>query len=328
MDRVISQSVSRRGVLKLSALVGALLVGAGAGVATLPARRAGAQDFEGFSDTIIRTFGYPEVTVSVGPDGADVPAELPAGPTVITLQAPEGVLNYLDITTVPEGLSDEVLSEQGLAAGSGDVPQEGWVYHGGTNTPEPGGAATFIIDLRPGEYRWAISYYEAEQEGEEFVETMLVPRLTVTEASATPIAGADAPPAEPPSTVLLEETDDLQYLVSPDPVPAGPQVWKIANTGMHHHHHVVMVGIPETVTKDRIIREFNAQMAGTPVPPEESIWAEATPAGYAALQSGGETTWVEFDLAAGTYAVICFIFNPETMRPHVADGMVTVFTVA
>lgn len=328
MHRVISQTVTRRGLLKLTALAGATLLGAGAGISLTPARRAAAQGFEGFSDTLIRGFGYPEVTVSAGPDGADVPAELPAGPTVITLQAPAGYSNYLGITTVPEGLSDDELSAQGLAAGSEDLPQEGWVYHGGTNTPIEGGAATFIIDLRPGEYRWAISYYAQPAEGEEFVETMFVPRLTVTEAAATPAAGADASPAEPPSTVTLEETDGLEYIVTPDPVPAGPQIWKITNTGQHHAHHVVMVGIPETITKQQIITEFNAMLAGTPVPEEESFFPQMVGAGYAALQSGGETTWVEFDLKSGAYAVICFILDPETMRPHAADGMVTLFTVA
>ena len=46
------------------------------------------------------------------------------------------------------------------------------------------------------------------------------------------------------------------------------------------------------------------------------------------MQSGGQTIWSEFDLDPGTYAVICFILDHETGRPHAVDGMVTVFTVA
>jgi hypothetical protein len=49
--------------------------------------------------------------------------------------------------------------------------------------------------------------------------------------------------------------------------------------------------------------------------------------GYAALQSGGTTTWQEFDLDPGSYAVLCFIVDPETGVPHLMDGMVKTFTV-
>jgi hypothetical protein len=49
--------------------------------------------------------------------------------------------------------------------------------------------------------------------------------------------------------------------------------------------------------------------------------------GYAALQSGGYTTWQEFDLEPGTYAITCFIIDPATGVPHLLDGMVTTFVV-
>jgi hypothetical protein len=68
-------------------------------------------------------------------------------------------------------------------------------------------------------------------------------------------------------------------------------------------------------------------MTGTP-PADDSVFAQFVFVGYAALQSGGQTTWVEFDLAPGTYAVVCYIIDPHTFRPHALDGMVTVFTVA
>ena len=68
-------------------------------------------------------------------------------------------------------------------------------------------------------------------------------------------------------------------------------------------------------------------MTGTP-PAEVSVFAQFVFVGYAALQSGGQTTWVEFDLAPGTYAVVCYIIDPHTFRPHALDGMVQIFTVA
>ncbi|MDQ4100376.1 MAG: hypothetical protein M3121_07740, partial [Chloroflexota bacterium] len=115
--------------------------------------------------------------------------------------------------------------------------------------------------------------------------------------------------------------------ITPDPVPTGPQVWKVTNTGVTMAHHVVMVRIPKSVTADQIVSEFSSMMAGTP-PAGEPVMAQFTFVGYAALQSGGQTTWVEFDLDPGTYAVICYIIDPMTGRPHVTQGMVNVFTVA
>ena len=270
-----------------------------------------------FSTEIMSTLGYQELAVEVGPDGVNAPETVEAGLHLVTLTSPEPYVAYLDIVETPEGLSEDELVFQALEAGRNDMPQEGWTYLGGSNTDNPGGTVGFIIDLEPGDYHLAASYYEPYAESEE----MSVVPLTVTESDATPGAAA-----EPASTVYLEETDDLQYIVSPEVVESGPQLWKIENTGTEMAHHVVMMRVPDGATAPEIITEFNGMMAGTP-PAGDSIFAQGIWVGYAALQSGGQTTWSEFNLKPATYAVICFIMDHETGRPHAADGMVTVFTV-
>jgi hypothetical protein len=272
-----------------------------------------------FSDQIIRTLGFPEVAITVGPDGIDAPATLDAGPHLITLTAPEPYIAYLNFMQPPADLSDEEILELAEAAGTNDLPQSDWVYAGGTNTPNAGEPASFIVDLPPGEYQVVASYYTDDPTQEEIYG--LSP-LTVNDASAEATPGA----VEPASTVTLEMTDDLQYIVTPDPVPAGPQVWKITNPGQMHAHHVVMVRTPDGTTAQDIIGEFNSMFAGTP-PAGDAVFNQVVWVGYAALQSGGTTTWAEFNLEPATYAVICFIIDPETGRPHAADGMVTVFPV-
>lgn len=271
-----------------------------------------------FSDQIIRTLGFPEIEITVGPDGVEAPSTLEAGPYLVTLSAAEPYIGYLNFMQPPAGLSEEEMVTRAQEAGTRDLARHDWVYAGGTNTPAIGETASFIIDLRPGEYQVAASYYTEEEDVEEVYQ--LVP-LTVTE-----LAADATPAAEPASTVTLEQTDDLQYIVTPDPVPAGPQIWKITNTGEMHAHHVVMMRVPDAATAKGIVSEFNSMMAGTP-PAGESVFMQGVWVGYAALQSGGWTTWAEFDLKPATYAVICFIINPDSGRPHAADGMVTVFTV-
>ena len=105
----------------------------------------------------------------------------------------------------PEELSQDELVFQALEAGRNDMPQAGWTYLGGTNTDNPGGAVSFIIDLAPGDYHLAASYYVPDADSE----AMSVVPLTVTEADAAPDAAA-----EPPATVNLEETDDMKNTYS------------------------------------------------------------------------------------------------------------------
>lgn len=291
-------------------------VGLAAGAAS-PATAQGMPVDTAQSEELIDTLGYPEIQIVAGPDGVTAPATLEAGLHLVTLSAPEPYVAYVDFMQPPAGMSDAEALELAQAAAKDDLAQSGWVYAGGNNTFEPGVPVKFIVDLAPGEYRIAASYYELGSEDEVM---QLVP-LTVTEG-ATP-AAADRPDAE----VTLEMTDELAYTVSPDPVPAGPQVWEIANTGEHHAHHAVVFRVPEGVTADAIVADFVSLMSGTP-PAGPPLIAQFTHVGYAALQSGGQTTWIELDLAPGTYAVICFIIDPATGMPHVVNGMVTTFTVA
>jgi hypothetical protein len=273
-----------------------------------------------FSDTLIRDLGFPEVTVEVGPEGVTAPAELPAGLHLITLVAEEGLIGYVDIMQPPPGLSAEEATQLAFDAAANDLIQLDWVYLGGTNTPNPGENASFLIDLPQGEFQWAASSYS--EGGAD--EIMYLSSLTVTSAGATP--ATDETVAAPDAGIVLEMTDDLEYIVTPDPVPAGPQIWEFTNTGTQSAHHVVMARVPDGITSERIVTEFSAMMSGTP-PAGEPLMAQMAWVGYAALQSGGQTTWAEFDLEPATYAVICFIFDPVTGRPHVIDGMATVFAV-
>jgi len=274
-----------------------------------------------FSDTLIRNLGYPEVTVEVGPDGVIAPTELPAGLHLVTLVAEEGLVGYVNIMQPPPGLSEEEATRLALDAAANDLIQPDWVYLGGTNTPNPGENATFVVDLPAGDFQWAASSYS--EGGAD--EIMYLEPLTVTAADATPVA--DTALVAPDPAVALEMTDNLEYIVTPDPVPAGPRIWEFTNTGMHSAHHVVMFRVPEGTTDDQIVTEFSAMMSGTPIS-GEPLMARFTWVGYAALQSGGQTTWAEFELEPATYAVICFIVDPVTGRPHVLDGMATVFTAA
>jgi hypothetical protein len=311
------------GRLALLLIVATALVLSGAGAAV-------AQDMDvSFSDVKLQELGFPEIVVTVGPDGVDAPSELGAGSYLITLQPTEEFSTYLDIMQPPAGLSEDEATDLALQAARNDLAQPDWGYLGGTNTFEVGVPVTFAVNLQPGEYVWAASYYAMEQGSEEIMTLM---PLTVTGSAGTPVMGTPGSDTASPiagatgPTVRLEMTDDPAFIVSPDPVPAGPQIWEVTNTGTEEAHHFIMQRIPDGVTAEQILAEFNSMMSGTPTA-GEPLMAQFTYVGYAALQSGGYTAWQEFDLDPGTYALLCFIIDPDTSRPHVLDGMVTTFRV-
>jgi hypothetical protein len=286
---------------------------------------ASAQEIEGmFDDSVLQALDYPTLEISVGPDGIVAPDTIVEGWYYVSFSAAEPYIGYLDFMIPPAGLDIETATEQARDAGANDLALPDWQYIGGVNTFGVGEAMTFVLYLEPGEIQVAASYYPEGDEYDVSQEIMTLKPLTVS-----PRESDDASPevyAAPEAAVTLEMTDDLTYIVSSDPLPAGPQLWKLENTGTEHAHHIVMMKIAEGTTADDISSEFQGLMAGTP-PAEDSIMMSAVPAGYSALQSGGYTTYQGYNLEPGTYAVICYIINHHTGMPHFMDGMITVFTV-
>src|SRR5689334_5484573 len=70
-----------------------------------------------FSDSIVSTLGYPELPVTVGPDGIEAPGSVAAGYYLVRFSATDDYIGYLDIVQTPNGLSEQDLVAQALAAG-------------------------------------------------------------------------------------------------------------------------------------------------------------------------------------------------------------------
>ncbi len=147
-----------------------------------------------FSDEKLRALDYPEIAITVGPDGVDAPSALAAGFYLITLQPTDEFSAYVDIMQPPDGLSMEDATDLALQAAANDLAQPEWGYVGGTNTFDVGVPTSFAIHLEPGEHVWTGSYYAMEEGAEDFV--TLAP-LTVTGgdvSAASPVAEAAAEP--------------------------------------------------------------------------------------------------------------------------------------
>ena len=94
-------------------------------------------------------------------------------------------------------------------------------------------------------------------------------------------------------------------------------------------HFIFLAKGPDDLTLDDVMAILAADATGgTPPPGVPNPETDFTFATETSVLSAGKSMWIEFDLAPGTYAAVCFFPDLETGMPHAAMGMVQVFTVA
>lgn len=274
-----------------------------------------------FSNEVLKTYGLPEIEIVQEDDGYDAPREVAAGRYLVALVSKQGYSAYLNLVQAPAGLAAAEAEEQLLSAARHDVPITDWTYGGGTFA-FGGDTAWVVLDLRPGEWAWGLT---SQRDGTDEEAVHLLP-LMVTNANAvaSPVTASPAPDTIDP-TVEVTMTDFVFAGLDEATLPAGPNVWRFTNDGMHPHH-MVLFRTPVLITQDDVTDMVDAFMSATPTPPP-SWWMESVWVGYAAIMSPGQSIVTEYDLSPGTYAALCFITDPETGMPHLVLGMAQSFTV-
>lgn len=110
-------------------------------------------------------------------------------------------------------------------------------------------------------------------------------------------------------------------------VKAGPQIWEITNLG-DQPHMLTMSKVPDGTTIAQVLNTAMVMGTGTPSPDaltEDQF--QNVPDGVLLL-STGQTMYLPLTLDLATYAVLCFVTDPNTGMPHVMEGMAAVFTTA
>ncbi|HEX5499847.1 MAG TPA: hypothetical protein VFX03_11490, partial [Thermomicrobiales bacterium] len=105
----------------------------------------------------------------------------------------------------------------------------------------------------------------------------------------------------------------------------GPQIWKVSNAGAQPHFMIVGKA-PNGATTEQLLAGINAQMTGTPAANGLDLTKIPTTGGCTTL-SAGQSLYLPLDLAAGSYAAVCFFPDQQTFAPHAMLGMATIFTV-
>lgn len=174
----------------------------------------------------------------------------------------------------------------------------------------PGGDSDLVLDLDPGQY--VLLCFVPNPEGVPHFALGMIQELEVTEA-----------PAEQPEPPVADVTVGLSDFAFdlPDTLPAGPTTLEVVNNGPQIHE-MALVKVAEGLTYD----ELTAAMASEEPPPADAP-PPFTIVGADVGMSVGEHGYVSADLSAGTYALLCFVTDPDTGAPHFALGMVRELTV-
>lgn len=265
---------------------------------------------------------YPELVLVATEYAFDMPATAPGGMTRITLDNQGEMDHHAIFLKLNDGVTaDQVgtaLQDPTFAAIFEVAASIGGPMAG------PGLAASVVLDLVPGNYTVICAI--PNDEGVPHFALGMMASLEVTEAEST---------MEAPTPALTIELMEMMFHgLEETPPAAGPQAWDVTNAGTQLHEMGVLQLAPG-VTFDQFVAMMTAPAEASPVVDESTPMAEMAMAGPpftmiggVAPMSPGFTNYPEFDLAAGEYALICFVPDPETGAPHFALGMMAGFTVA
>ena len=255
--------------------------------------------------------GYPALHVRATDNALEMPAAVPAGRYLLTLENASSGLAGAYPLRQPEGLDAAAMQagiQEALASPEGRVPD--WFYEvaavGGPFAP-PDGPGQVIVDLEPGAY------------GVLNPGNGIVAALEVTAAGATPI------PATEPTAAVAVEMREYAYVGIPERVAPGQQVWRVTTTG-EQPHELALLRVPAGTTFDQIMTVLTTPPDATPQP-SGLAFTDLIPVGGVGYLSPGRTAWAVLDLAPGRYAALCFVPDRETGMPHAVMGMVAVFDV-
>jgi hypothetical protein len=251
--------------------------------------------------------GLPELRIIAHADRFEVPEQIPAGRTLIVYENASGEGRHGRLFRLPDGI-DRAQAEADLAAATETFP--GWFFDswfpGFVGEMEVDATARVVVDLVPGIYGIADDYAA-------FFE--------VVDGPATPMAQAA------PEAAVSVSLVDMGYAI-PDTLPSGPQVWQVTNTGAVPHE-MLFARSSEPITLDQVLEIVaTGDASATPVGGGPSV-SDFIPGGGVSWLSPGATAWIEVDLEPGmTYLALCWVIDPESGVPHLAMGMLDVFTAA
>jgi len=231
------------------------------------------------------------------------PDSVPAGLTAIKINDVGQELHHVSLMKLEQG---KTFADLQAAFKAGGPPPTWAVAYGGVNPPAPGGSATAMEVLEPGNYA-VVCFVESADHVPHMAKGMMK-TLTVT-------ANPNANTTEPPSDVTLT-LSDYKFVLS-KPLVAGKQMIKVENMAEQPHEIVLVQLAPGKTIED--VGKWVFDMKGPP---------PGKPIGGVPAFMKGKNTFFEANLEPGEYGMICFIPDAKDGKPHMQHGMTQQFKIS
>lgn len=177
-----------------------------------------------------------------------------------------------------------------------------------------GGTAEAVLDLQEGTHVM-LCFIPSPADGTPHVAKGMITTLEVT----APAAEQPEPPVADVSVGLADFAFDV-----PETLPAGATTFEVTNNGPQPHE-MALIQAAQGATYQDVLDIILAEP--DPEAPPPSGPPPFTFVGQMAVLGNGESGFTTIDLSAGTYALLCFVTDPDSGAPHAALGMAQELTV-
>lgn len=184
---------------------------------------------------------------------------------------------------------------------------------GGPGTAAPGGKSEAVVDLKQGQH--VLVCFVPSPDGAPHVAKGMLKTLTVT--------AAPAKQPSPPEAKGVVTMNDFAFTGVPS-FSSGKVTLKVVNNGKQPHEMPV-VRLNKGITGAQLRQILSAPPTPGQAPPPGPPPFQG--AGGLQAISPGATAWTTLDLTPGEYALVCFVPDSASGKPHVALGMISTFTV-
>ena len=234
------------------------------------------------------------------------PATIPSGMTTIVLHNDGPELHHLMLMRLEDGHTLDDLRAGVAKMKPTDMPPPWAVISGGVNPPMPGADTQATLMLEPGTY--AVTCVVDVPDHIPHIMKGMISDLTVTPSTA--------PAAPAPASDVTVTAVDFAFAFS-KPLTAGHHVIKFQNDGQQPHE-LEIVKLAPGKTLDDLAKWGQTYQGDLP----------GTSLGGASPMSPGQVEYIPMDFTPGDYVALCFVLDPAKHMPHLAEGMVTPFTIS
>jgi hypothetical protein len=249
--------------------------------------------------------GPAAITVTAKDYSFEAPDQVRPGVTTMRLVNNGTEMHHAQLVKLDEGKTMADVAKALKNPG----PPPAWVkFVGGPNAVAPGKEAESTSVLSPGNYVYLC--FIPSSDGVMHAAKGMVKPFTVS-------GDTDTAKAELPASVTTIKMLDYDYQLS-QPLTPGRHTIRVENAGPQPHELALLKLAPGKTVADFAAWDKGG-MKGPP--PAEPM------GGVVALDMGGNATFTA-DLAAGDYALMCFIPDSKDGKPHHAHGMMKPIKVA